>query len=45
MWMNFARDATAKIEGLLAVNRNFCRQHGPEPKGFWSRLRPIESNH
>ena len=26
MWMNFAQDATAKIEGLLAVNRDFCRQ-------------------
>ena len=24
--MNFSSDAIAKIEGLLAVNRDFCKQ-------------------
>ena len=26
MWMNFVQDATAKIEGLLEVNQDFCRK-------------------
>ena len=26
MRMNFVQDTTAKIEGLLDVNRDFCRQ-------------------
>ena len=26
MRMNFVQDATARIEGLLAVNRDFCRR-------------------
>ena len=45
MRMNFVQDATAKIEGLLEVNQDFCRKQGPEPRGFWGRLRPIETNH
>ena len=30
MWMNFVQDATAKIEGLLNVNRDFCKQHADD---------------
>ena len=26
MWMNFVQDAIAKIEGLLGVNRDFCKR-------------------
>ena len=39
--MNFSSDAIAKIEGLLAVNRDFCKQQMAE-KAF-VRWLPNES--
>jgi hypothetical protein len=41
MAMNFSSDAIAKIEGLLAVNRDFCKQQMAE-KAF-VRWLPNES--
>jgi hypothetical protein len=32
--MNFVSDAIAEIEGLLDVNRDFCKKQVGNPKGF-----------
>ena len=39
--MNFSSDAIAKIEGLLAVNRDFCKQQMAE--NSFGRWLPNES--